>query len=159
MRKNFFISMLALVALCFSACCSDCNKCCNKEASECSKKRAKHCTEMLTERLELTAEQAESVEKLMINKFETETRERKAFFDEMEKILGAEKFEAFKAVSKDCHSKRPCHAAPAKGCCKGEKPCVKSDSCKTACDKPACCSTENQGCPKSESCQKKCPNQ
>lgn len=152
MKRKFFVSMLALVVLGFSACCSDCNKCCEKEASECSKKKAKHFTEMLTERLELTVEQAESVEKLMINKFEKEAADFKAFHDEMEKILGAEKAEMLKAVLKDCPQKRPHHCPPPmmKSCCKGEQ-CMKADSCKQACDKAVCPKMANEGC------KKECP--
>lgn len=153
MKRKFFVSMLALVVLGFSACCSDCNKCCEKEASECSKKRAKHFTEMLTERLELTAEQAESVEKLMVSKFDKEAADLKAFHVEMEKILGAEKAEMLKTVFKDCPKKRPHHCpSPAmEGCCKGKKQCMKADSCKQACDKAVCPKMANEGC------KKECP--
>ena len=149
MKRKFFVSMLALVVG-LSACCSDCNKSCNKEVSECSKKKAKHFTEMLSERLELTAEQAKSVEFLMIEKFEKELLAHKQFEAELEKIVGAEKFQSFKDSFKNCPKKhsKPCPSMM-QGSCKGERQCVKSDSCKKSCEK-VCSQVKND-------CKKACP--
>ncbi len=154
MKKNFFVLALALVVLGFSACCSDCNKCEKEsvpaEMSECVKGKAKHYADMLTERLELTEEQAQKVECLMRERISKELCARKTFDAQLQETLGAEKFEQFKTMFNDCHKKRPC----AVGCDKAQK-CEKADSCcKQACPK-ACAKAEKNECAKKCS---KCPN-
>ncbi len=151
MKRNFLVMALALVVLGFTSCCSECNKCektcVAEEVSECVKGKAKHATEMLTERLELTEEQAKKVECLMTEKINKELCAKKSFETQLQEVLGDEKFEQFKALFKDCHKKRPC---PAMEGCHGAPRCEKADSCQRACDKQ---------CPKAKECDKKCPKQ
>ncbi len=159
MKRNFLVLALALVVLGFTSCCSESNKCekncVAEEVSECVKGKAKHAAEMLTERLELTEEQAKKVECLMTEKINKELCAKKSFETQLQEVLGDEKFEQFKALLKDCHKMHPCPPCPPcpamKGCPDAPRPrCEKADSCQRACDKQ---------CPKAKGCDKQCPKQ
>lgn len=167
MKRSFLVLTLAVVVLGFSACCSNNDKCSKNcpqtEVSKCVQERAKCCSKKIAEKLELTTEQTEKVETLVVEKLSKEACAKKTFEIKMQEVLGADKFEQFKALSQCCSKKK--HCAKKETCqttCNGKKRCEKNDSCNNVCKKnckqsckKVCSKTENGECQKRSECPQK----